>query len=107
VAGHSIEFPSRACRLIATPGRLTHLLIEMNLNLSLCEYVVFDEADRLFEMGFSEQVTEITRRLPADRQTLLFSATLPKVLVSFAQAGVCQPVWPSSSALQRWPSWVM
>jgi ATP-dependent RNA helicase DDX54/DBP10 len=102
----AILFYSGACRLIATPGRLTHLLIEMNLNLSLCEYVVFDEADRLFEMGFSEQVTEITRRLPADRQTLLFSATLPKVLVSFAQAGVC-PCGRAPRSLQGRRLWVM
>ncbi|KNC81841.1 hypothetical protein SARC_05861 [Sphaeroforma arctica JP610] len=78
--------------VVATPGRLTHLLVEMNLPLSACEYVVFDECDRLFEMGFEEQVKEISARLPADRQTMLFSATLPRTLVDFAQAGLKDPV---------------
>ena len=60
----------------------------MNLDLRSVEYVVFDEADRLFEMGFAEQLEELLRRLPPTRQTLLFSATLPKSLVEFARAGL-------------------
>lgn len=56
------------------------------------EYVVFDEADRLFEMGFGEQLLEILKRLPEARQTLLFSATLPKLLVDFTKAGLTDPV---------------
>eukprot|EP01134_Creolimax_fragrantissima_P003038 CFRG3038T1 len=78
--------------VVATPGRLTHLLVEMNLPLSACEYVVFDECDRLFEMGFEEQIKEISARLPTERQTMLFSATLPRMLVEFAQAGLTDPV---------------
>lgn len=42
--------------LIATPGRLLHVSVEMNLRLSHVQYIVFDEADRLFEMGFAEQL---------------------------------------------------
>lgn len=64
----------------------------MNLKLSSIEYLVFDEADRLFEMGFGEQLSDIFNRLPDSRQTLLFSATLPKVLVEFAKAGLSDPV---------------
>ncbi|XP_064482457.1 ATP-dependent RNA helicase DDX54-like [Ornithodoros turicata] len=78
--------------VIATPGRLLHLLLEMDLKLTSVEYVVFDEADRLFEMGFREQLQEILHRLPEHRQTVLFSATLPKMLVDFAQAGLSEPV---------------
>ncbi|XP_046672425.1 ATP-dependent RNA helicase DDX54 [Homalodisca vitripennis] len=78
--------------LVATPGRFLHLCVEMELRLSDVEYVVFDEADRLFEMGFGEQLREIVHRLPDSRQTLLFSATLPKVLVEFARAGLTDPV---------------
>ncbi|KAM9793837.1 ATP-dependent RNA helicase DDX54 isoform 1-T1 [Syngnathus typhle] len=78
--------------IIATPGRLMHVVQEMNLKLNHVEYVVFDEADRLFEMGFAEQLQEIIRRLPDIRQTLLFSATLPKLLVEFARAGLTEPV---------------
>lgn len=77
--------------LIATPGRLLHLAVEMDLDLRSVEYVVFDEADRLFEMGFAVQLHEILSRLPQNRQTLLFSATLPKILVDFAKAGLQEP----------------
>ncbi|MBN3300032.1 DDX54 helicase, partial [Amia calva] len=78
--------------IIGTPGRLMHVVMEMNLKLQSVEYVVFDEADRLFEMGFAEQLQEIIRRLPDNRQTLLFSATLPRLLVEFARAGLTEPV---------------
>jgi ATP-dependent RNA helicase DDX54/DBP10 len=97
--------------VIATPGRFLHLTIEMALDLSSVNYVVFDEADRLFEMGyvaisripnlnfrhvlrvirFAAQLTEILHALPPSRQTLLFSATLPKSLVEFARAGLQEP----------------
>ncbi|EPQ57229.1 DEAD-domain-containing protein, partial [Gloeophyllum trabeum ATCC 11539] len=77
--------------IIATPGRLLHLIVEMNLDLKSVQYVVFDEADRLFEMGFETALTEILHRLPTTRQTLLFSATLPKSLVEFAKAGLQNP----------------
>ncbi|XP_039724132.1 ATP-dependent RNA helicase DDX54 [Pteropus medius] len=78
--------------IIATPGRLMHVAVEMNLKLQSVEYVVFDEADRLFEMGFAEQLQEIISRLPGGQQTVLFSATLPKMLVEFAWAGLTEPV---------------
>ncbi|KAH9929503.1 ATP-dependent RNA helicase DBP10 [Epithele typhae] len=77
--------------IIATPGRLLHLIVEMNLDLKSVQYVVFDEADRLFEMGFQIALNEILHRLPSSRQTLLFSATLPKSLVEFAKAGLQNP----------------
>jgi len=77
--------------IIATPGRFLHLQVEMNLDLSSIKYLVFDEADRLFEQGFAVQLTEILHKLPASRQTLLFSATLPKTLVEFAKAGLQEP----------------
>ena len=78
-------------RIIATPGRLLHLIIEMNLDLKSIQHVVFDEADRLFEMGFEVALNEILQRLPLSRQTILFSATLPKSLVEFAKAGLQDP----------------
>lgn len=78
-------------RIIATPGRLVHLTVEMNLDLKSIQYVVFDEADRLFEMGFETALNEILNRLPTSRQTLLFSATLPRSLVEFAKAGLQDP----------------
>ena len=77
--------------IVATPGRFLHLMVEMSLDLSSVRYAVFDEADRLFEMGFATQLTEILHALPQTRQTLLFSATLPKSLVEFAKAGLKDP----------------
>ncbi|KAF8756895.1 DEAD protein [Rhizoctonia solani] len=77
--------------IIATPGRLLHLAVEMNLDLRSVQYVVFDEADRLFELGFATALQEILHRLPPSRQTVLFSATLPKNLVEFAKAGLQDP----------------
>ncbi|XP_011054919.1 PREDICTED: ATP-dependent RNA helicase DDX54 [Acromyrmex echinatior] len=78
--------------IVATPGRFLHICVEMDLQLKNIEYIVFDEADRLFEMGFGEQIQEIVNRLPESRQTLLFSATLPKILVDFTKAGLSDPV---------------
>uniref|UniRef100_A0A182XYY8 RNA helicase n=1 Tax=Anopheles stephensi TaxID=30069 RepID=A0A182XYY8_ANOST len=78
--------------IVATPGRFLHLCVEMDLKLSSVQYCVLDEADRLFEMGFGEQLTETIKRLPESRQMVLFSATLPKQMVDFATAGLCQPV---------------
>lgn len=78
--------------IIATPGRFLHLKVEMNLSLKSIEYAVFDEADRLFEMGFEEQLNQLLAALPPVRQTLLFSATLPSLLVDFAKAGLTNPV---------------
>ena len=80
--------------IVATPGRLLHLCLEMDLDLRQVEYLVFDEADRLFEMGFADTLQEIMVRLgggAVNRQTLLFSATLPKSLVEFARAGLQNP----------------
>ena len=78
--------------IIATPGRLLHVLVEMNLQLSYIEYCVFDEADRLFEMGFEEQLKEVLHRMPSSRQTVMFSATLPKSVVEFAKGGLSDPL---------------
>ena len=78
--------------VIATPGRLVHVIHEMNLKLSSVEILICDEADRLFEMGFAEQLRDICSRLPTERQTTLFSATLPRTVVEFARAGLKEPV---------------
>ncbi|KAH0722151.1 hypothetical protein KY289_005195 [Solanum tuberosum] len=78
--------------IIATPGRLMHHLSEVDdMSLRTVEYVVFDEADCLFSMGFAEQLHTILTRLGENRQTLLFSATLPSALAEFAKAGLRDP----------------
>ncbi|XP_043689719.1 putative DEAD-box ATP-dependent RNA helicase 29 [Telopea speciosissima] len=78
--------------IIATPGRLMHHLSEVDdMSLRIVEYVVFDEADSLFGMGFAEQLHKILGQLSETRQTLLFSATLPSALAEFAKAGLRDP----------------
>lgn len=83
---------SRPDLIVATPGRLMHHLREIStFKLNNVQLLVFDEADRLFEMGFAEQLNEIVRECPTERQTLLFSATMPKALVQFSRAGLRDP----------------
>uniref|UniRef100_A0A2P2JPG4 RNA helicase n=2 Tax=Rhizophora mucronata TaxID=61149 RepID=A0A2P2JPG4_RHIMU len=78
--------------IIATPGRLMHHLSEVDdMSLKTVEYVVFDEADSLFGMGFAEQLHKILAQLSENRQTLLFSATMPSALAEFATAGLRDP----------------
>ncbi|XP_073133429.1 putative DEAD-box ATP-dependent RNA helicase 29 [Henckelia pumila] len=78
--------------IVATPGRLMHHLEEVDdMSLRTVEYVVFDEADCLFSMGFAEQLHKILAQLGENRQTLLFSATLPSALAEFAKAGLRDP----------------
>ena len=78
--------------LVATPGRLLHLLSEVpGMSLGATRIVVFDEADRLFEMGFAPQLAQLLAALPRERQALLFSATMPSALAEFAAAGLRDP----------------
>ena len=78
--------------LIATPGRLLHHLSEVQgMNLKAVEMLVFDEADRLFELGFAEQLRQILQGCSETRQTLLFSATMPVAVAEFAKAGLREP----------------
>lgn len=97
IGGHNIEnqFEALATNpdiLVSTPGRLLHLLMEIDdFTLDLAQVIVFDEADRLFEMGFKAQLHDILERMPPARQTMLFSATLPRVLIEFTRAGLRDP----------------
>ncbi len=61
--------------VVATPGRLLDHLINESLSLDNLQYLVFDEADRMLDMGFKDEINNILKRLPEKRQTLLFSAT--------------------------------
>ena len=74
--------------IIATPGRLAHCIQETGLKLNTVELVVYDECDRLFEMGFAEQLKLITDRMSKSRQSLLFSATISSQVKDFAISGI-------------------
>ncbi len=64
--------------LIATPGRLLDLIIQGHANLQQVQYLVLDEADRMLDMGFINDIRKILSRIPANRQTIFFSATMPQ-----------------------------
>ncbi|CAD7924935.1 unnamed protein product, partial [Amoebophrya sp. A25] len=77
--------------IFATPGRLAHHMVEADLSLGRVQTLVFDEADRLFELGFAEQLNKIMEACPQSRQCLLFSATLPSQVFQFSRLGMRDP----------------
>jgi ATP-dependent RNA helicase RhlE len=91
--------------LVATPGRLLDLVQGNALRLNRVEYLVLDEADRMLDMGFINDIRKIVAKLPTARQTLLFSATMPKDIADLAQAMLRDParvaVTPVSSTAER------
>jgi ATP-dependent RNA helicase DDX41 len=78
--------------VVATPGRLRDVLKRKNMTLDTCRYICLDEADRMLDLGFDEEVGEIMNYFPHQRQTLLFSATFPKKFQDFASETLVQPV---------------
>ena len=77
--------------LIATPGRLLDHLQNGVLSLAGIEHLVFDEADRMLDMGFKDEIERILKRAPVHRQTLLFSATLDEAIFKFSKQLLTQP----------------
>ncbi|GFE63691.1 DEAD/DEAH box helicase [Litoreibacter roseus] len=77
--------------LVATPGRLIDLLEQKALTLSDAEYLVLDEADQMLDMGFIHALRQIAKLLPEKRQTLLFSATMPKLMEELAATYLDHP----------------
>ena len=78
--------------VIATPGRLISHLSLGNVDLSRVSFFILDEADRMLDMGFYEDIMQIVKCLPKQRQTLLFSATMPEKIVELAQTILTDPV---------------
>jgi len=78
--------------LVATPGRLLDLMNQGYINLSRVEFFVLDEADRMLDMGFINDIRKVIHKLPAKRQSLFFSATLDPKVVALAKTLVHDPV---------------
>jgi ATP-dependent RNA helicase RhlE len=78
--------------LVATPGRLLDLVERRSLSLREVEVFVLDEADRMLDLGFIHDLRRIVKLLPSERQTLFFSATMPAVIASLAEAFLKNPV---------------
>jgi len=78
--------------IVATPGRLLDHMWNGTINLQHMKILVLDEADRMLDMGFAPQINQILEALPEERQTLLFSATIPTDVADLARASVKDPV---------------
>ena len=86
------SFSAGADIVLATPGRLiTHLQLG-NLDLSRTTHLVLDEADRMLDMGFAEDIMTIVKQMPKERQTVLFSATMPPRIAELARTVMRNPV---------------
>uniref|UniRef100_A0A673IQE5 RNA helicase n=1 Tax=Sinocyclocheilus rhinocerous TaxID=307959 RepID=A0A673IQE5_9TELE len=78
--------------MVATPGRLMDLLNKKMVSLDICRYLALDEADRMIDMGFEEDIRTIFSYFKGQRQTLLFSATMPKKIQNFAKSALVKPI---------------
>lgn len=91
--------------LIATPGRLLDLMNQGYVHLDYLEIFVLDEADRMLDMGFIHDVRKVVRHLPKEKQTMLFSATMPKEIAQLASSLMQSPVrvevTPVSSTVEK------
>ncbi|KAF8497102.1 P-loop containing nucleoside triphosphate hydrolase protein, partial [Russula emetica] len=78
--------------VVATPGRLIDMLEKRKINFDSCKYFCMDEADRMVDLGFEDDVRNIISFFKRQRQTLLFSATMPRKIQDFAQQSLIHPV---------------
>ena len=97
IGGTSIRPQFQALRrkphiIIATPGRLNDHLQQRTVNLTNVKIIVLDEADRMLDMGFAPQLKTIFQALPAQRQTMLFSATMPPQIMKLASTYMKLPI---------------
>ncbi len=78
--------------IIGTPGRIINHIEERTIRLNDVSILVLDEADRMLDMGFAPQIKKILRVVPKDRQTMLFSATMPSAIVKMSAEHMKQPI---------------
>jgi len=91
--------------MVGTPGRINDHLMRGSLNLHDTRFLVLDETDRMLDMGFTPQIDKILHYIPTERQTLLFSATMPRNIVSMSEKYLNQPIRVSvESPKQEIPS---
>jgi superfamily II DNA/RNA helicase len=87
--------------IVGTPGRINDHLIRESLKLHGTNFLVLDEADRMLDMGFTPQIDKIIALITKQRQTLLFSATLPKKVIAMSEKYLTQPVRISLGAATK------
>ncbi|SMO95023.1 ATP-dependent RNA helicase RhlE [Thalassovita litoralis] len=97
VGGASINAQSKRLErgadiLVATPGRLMDLMDRKALSLREAKFLVLDEADQMLDLGFIHALRKIAQMLPEERQTMLFSATMPKQMAEIAEAYLSNPM---------------
>jgi ATP-dependent RNA helicase RhlE len=110
IGGVPLNRQIRACAggldvLVATPGRLLDLMQQRAIQLDRVEVFVLDEADRMLDMGFIHDIRRVVTKLPAKRQTLFFSATMPKEIADLASHMLRDPVrvavTPAATTVER------
>ncbi|CAI9106487.1 OLC1v1005657C1 [Oldenlandia corymbosa var. corymbosa] len=78
--------------VVATPERLKDMLAKKKMNHDSCRYLTSDEADRLVDLGFEDDIREVFDHFKAQRQTLLFFATMPTKIQVFARSALVKPI---------------
>ncbi|MSR85758.1 DEAD/DEAH box helicase [Candidatus Uhrbacteria bacterium] len=110
IGGASMHLQIQALRknphvLVVTPGRLIDHLEQKTVQLKDIKILVLDEADRMLDMGFAPQIKKILQTVPTDRQTMLFSATMPQEILRIASAYMRLPIQvemaPSGTMAER------
>ena len=110
IGGESVNVQLRSIRgnpmiILGTPGRIIDHLNQKNVSFKDTDVLVLDEADRMLDMGFAPQLEKILRQVPRERQTMLFSATMPEEIVKLANSYMKLPlrieIAPPGTAIEK------